>query len=101
VTQLAPPISFREEPARSSLPEFQTTGRSRENDEQDEDDRLRGARHEQGMTKPATSVYWAGVSPDTKGTNLYNPILVRYFRRSDREALSRRRYARSGTLRKQ
>jgi hypothetical protein len=48
-----------------------------------------------------TSVYWAGVSPDAKGTNLYNPILVRYFRRSDRETLSRRRHARSATLRKQ
>ena len=56
---------------------------------------------EQGMTKSTTSVYWPGVSPDAKGTNLYNPILVRYFRRSDRETLSRRRYAGSVTLRKQ
>ena len=60
-----------------------------------------GCSHEQGMTKSTTSVYWHGVSPDAKGANLYNPILVRYFRRSDRETLSRRRYAGSATLRKQ
>ena len=59
------------------------------------------APREQGMTKSTTSVYWHGVSPDAKGTNLYNPILVRYFRRSDRETLSRRHYAGSATFRKQ
>ena len=58
-------------------------------------------RNEQRMTKQGTFVYWAGVSPDAKGTNLYNPILVRYFRRSDRETLSRRRHPGSATLRKQ
>ena len=58
-------------------------------------------KNEQGMTKAATSVYWHRVSPDAKGTGLYNPILVCHFRWSNRETLSRRRYPGSATLRKQ
>jgi hypothetical protein len=52
-----------------------------------------------GMTKSTSSVYWAGVSAYPTRTDIYNLILIRYFRRSDRETLSGRRYPGSATLR--